>query len=264
VWITFGVRQMSFLKRMRPVLKRILPRTARQAIHQWNINRADAQFANVGRGELFDGIYRNGMWSNGEARQMSGPGSYSDSVSDYVSVVIEFIRTKQITTLLDIGCGDFHIGEQICGAVPQYIGADVSAYVINRNRDCFGGLENVKFLQLDACVQDLPAADLITIREVLQHLSNAEVEATLANIERSSARYVLVTEHLPAETELRAPNLDKPHGPNVRNPFGSGVFIDLPPFNRSAEMLLAVRHPLYAGAPSHLVTHLWQPNFRSS
>lgn len=112
---------------------------------------------------------------------------------------------------------------------------------------------------LDVCADELPRTDLVTIREVLQHLSNDDISAALSNIEKTRPRFVLVTEHLPDKEVLQSPNLDKPRGPNIRNPFGSGVFIDKPPFNRKAKVVLSVKYPSFKGSPSHLVSYLWEP-----
>jgi SAM-dependent methyltransferase len=248
---------MSLLRLSKPILKRLLPIRVRQWLHEINIKRADGKLHVLGRAELFDSVYQKQMWG-GTPDQSSGWGSYGEHSSEYVDYVRDFIVRNDIESILDIGCGDFQIGSRICGAVTLYIGADVSRLIIERNAAAFSELSNVRFKVLDVCADPLPKVDLITIREVLQHLSNADIALALDNIERSQARFVLVTEHLPAEHLLRAPNIDKPRGPNIRNPFGSGVFIELAPFNRQVKSVLSVKHPSYAGSPSHLITSLWK------
>lgn len=248
---------MSLLSLTKPILKRVLPIRVRQWLHGVNIRRADGKLQTLGRAELFDAVYRERMWG-GTRDQSSGWGSHGEHSSEYVEFVRDFINQNDIESILDVGCGDFQIGSRICGVVPHYIGADVSRVIVDRNATAFRDLDNVRFMTLDVCTDSLPQVDLVTIREVLQHLSNTDVALALDNIERSQARFALVTEHLPAQHVLRAPNLDKPRGPNIRNPFGSGVYIHLAPFNRPAELVLSVKHPSYAGSPSHLVTYLWK------
>jgi SAM-dependent methyltransferase len=250
---------MSLLSLAKPLLKRVLPIRTRQWLHEVNIKRSDGKLQALGRAELFDAVYRERMWG-GTPDQASGWGSHGEHSSEYVDFVRDFIARNNIQSILDIGCGDFQIGSRICGSVSRYIGVDVSRFIIDRNTTVFGDLGNVRFMALDVCADRLPQVDLITIREVLQHLSNADIALALNNIEQSLARFALVTEHLPAPRVLRAPNLDKPRGPNIRNPYGSGVFIQLAPFNRPAQAVLTVKHPSYAGAPSHLVTTLWKLN----
>lgn len=248
---------MSLLSLSKPILKRMLSTRMRQWLHEINIKRADGKLHLLGRAELFDLVYQEQMWG-GTPEKSSGWGSYGQHSSEYVDYVRDFIVSNNIESILDVGCGDFQIGSRICGAVTRYFAADVSRLIIERNAAAFSDLGNVRFMVLDACANPLPEVDLITMREVLQHLSNADIALALDNIERSRARFVLVTEHLPAQHVLRAPNMDKPRGPNIRNPFGSGVFIELAPFNRQAKPVLSVKHPSYAGAPSHLVTFLWE------
>jgi len=74
----------------------------------------------------------------------------------------------------------------------------------------------------------LPDADLCLIRQVLQHLSNAEIHAVLENI--SHYKYALISEHVPKSP--KSFNRDKPHGPDVRAYFGSGIYLERKPFSR--------------------------------
>jgi SAM-dependent methyltransferase len=237
-------------------LKRVLPESARLFLHRANIWLTDRKLRNLERGEVFDTIYRDRLWGGSEA-QPSGYGSVGEHALSYIDFVHRFVRENSIRSILDIGCGDFAIGSKICPVVEEYVAADVSAVIIARNQQVFAGIANTRFTRIDLCTDALPPVDLITVREVLQHLSNADIKLALENLERSVARYALITEHLPAGHALAAPNLDKPRGPNIRNPFGSGVYIDQPPFSRTKTDVLSVKHPSFATAPSYLVTSLW-------
>ena len=53
-----------------------------------------------------------------------------------------------------------------------------------------------------------------------------------------TSKYILVTEHLPAAHKITSFNLDKKPGADIRVPQGSGVFIDRPPFNLNAQVLM--------------------------
>jgi hypothetical protein len=81
-----------------------------------------------------------------------------------------------------------------------------------------------------------PDGDLCLIRQVLQHLSNSEIEQVLNNVKKYP--YVIITEHVPVFPEQA--NLDKPHGPDIRIYQRSGVFPDEPPFSLKLEKLLDV------------------------
>ena len=252
------VTNSGLFRAARPILKGLLPMRFRQFLHRVRIQRVDGQFDGLDRQQLFDAIYTERMWG-GTADRTSGWGSYGDHSTQYIEFVNAFVLERGIDSTLDIGCGDFYIGQKICPNVNRYIAADVSAVIVERNRAKFQQFPDTEFRVLDVCADDLPRTDLLTIREVLQHLSNDDISAALLNIEKAKPRFVLVTEHLPDAEVLLAPNLNKPRGPNIRNPFGSGVFIDKPPFNRNARVVLSVRHPSFKGSPSHLVTYLWEP-----
>ena len=90
----------------------------------------------------------------------------------------------------------------------------------------------------DASVLDIAKADLCIIRQVLQHLDNASIE----NILQKAAvhRHVLITEHLPSAEHLVKANVDKRSGPDTRLSFGSGVFVECPPFMRQGETVLCL------------------------
>ena len=91
------------------------------------------------------------------------------------------------------------------------------------------GTANTSFQCLDIVADELPPAELCLIRQVLQHLSNAEILHVLDKIK--TYRYVLITEHYPAPSVRPRPNVDKPHGSDIRIYDDSAVYLDQPPFN---------------------------------
>lgn len=180
--------------------------------------------------ETFSEIYRRGLWGDG-----SGTGSGDQVSSTYCELVVRFALERGIKRVVDIGCGDFRVGRHIADSGLEYIGVDVVPDVIERNQSLFGRA-GIKFLCLNAIVEKPPPASLCLIRQVLQHLSNAEITSVLDNC--CDYAEILVTEHLPVGDIV--PNKDKPHGPDTRVSDQSGVFLDLPPFSRRIEMMLEV------------------------
>jgi len=196
------------------------------------------QFRGTSIEEAFDTIYKRGLWGKG-----SGIGSYGLWAENYVEFLKKFISHEGIRSITDIGCGDFNIGSQIAGLVENYNACDVSAFIINQNINT-SNLSNVKFIKLNACTESIPTADLVTIRQVLQHLTNAEIEQILQNVEASGARVCVVAEHLPPENALDAPNKNIPsHSAQTRNIISSGVMINMPPFSRKASVQWAYELP---------------------
>ncbi|MGX5851113.1 class I SAM-dependent methyltransferase [Mesorhizobium sp. PL10] len=188
--------------------------------------------------EIFNSIYKAAIWGKSENEgAYSGPGSYDPSVPTYVAFVRNFIIEQQIESIVEIGCGDFEIGRQYADCVKRYLGVDVSSFVIEQNREKFrrGG---ICFEHHDASEQNLPKSDLCIIRQVLQHLDNSTIGEILAHT--AVHKFVLITEHLPAPSRLKKPNLNKPTGPDTRVVFNSGVYIDLPPFGRKGTTMLTL------------------------
>ena len=105
---------------------------------------------------------------------------------------------------------------------------DIVEELVAQNQARYGN-ENVSFRCLDLIADELPDADICLVRQVLQHLSNAQIASVLTKLKKY--RYVLITEHYPAPHLAIAPNLDKPHGSDTRTFDNSGVYLDAPPFN---------------------------------
>lgn len=183
------------------------------------------------------------MYQASTGNRPGGSETYSDSsasnptVATYVAFVRNFILQRRVETLVEIGCGDFAIGQRFAEKAERYLGVDDSGDVIERNRAAFGSAA-VQFVQADAAREDLPPSDLCLIRQVFGRLNNASIEQILTRV--AVHRYVLVTEHLPAPGRMTAPNLDKQSGPGVRLAFQSGVFVELPPFSRKGETVLSM------------------------
>lgn len=184
--------------------------------------------------DVFDDIYRRNKWGGDSGEAFSGSGSIGTAVERYVSTVNEFIQSNRIGSVLDIGCGDYRVGRKI--ACEKYLGIDVAPSVIERNNTCYASASR-EFMCLDAAGSEpLPAAQLCLIRQVLQHLSNAQIFAILAKLNQFP--FVIITEHQLAAADFVTANADKVHGPFTRLFSGSAVYLDRPPFNLNVELIL--------------------------
>jgi hypothetical protein len=197
--------------------------------------------------EAFDEVYRRGLWKSGDA--YSGPGSEGLLADRYVALVQDYAATHKLRTVVDAGCGDFFVGSRLASSFDGYTALDVSPLIIeiNKRRYVDPNMQHVSFGVADMTSTTFPRADLILIRQVLQHLTNAQIERILSNLEASEWRRALITEDVSRPGNNPIPNLDMPsHSARTRIPLGSGVFIDEPPFNRAAKRL-AVIHGAPAG-----------------
>ncbi len=182
--------------------------------------------------EVFEKIYNQSAWGKEESSSTSyysGSGSHDDGVvSAYVSAVSEFLLTLGEPAVVDLGCGDFHVGSQLRVLCGDYIACDVVPGLIDFNRQKYRDA-GVEFRVIDIIDEELPAGDVVFIRQVLQHLSNFQIQKVIQNV-CGKYKYIVLTEHLPQFSDF-VPNADKPAGPDIRTGIGSGVVITADPFN---------------------------------
>jgi SAM-dependent methyltransferase len=201
-------------------------------LRAWRRRRIDARrqerFAEVPVRATFARIYAENVWGGTRGAFYSGPGSDGAPAAGYVAMVCAFVREAGIGSIVDLGCGDFRVGARLAECGAEYTGVDVVAELVARNAAEFGR-RDVRFECRDIIADELPAGDLCLIRQVLQHLSNAEIARVLENCRRYA--YVIVTEHVPDDADRPVPNVDMPHGPGIRLTLNSGVYLDRPPFD---------------------------------
>ncbi|MEP7014317.1 MAG: class I SAM-dependent methyltransferase [Verrucomicrobiota bacterium] len=187
--------------------------------------------------EVFTEIYAANKWAPGSNSFDSGVGSTDQRImAAYVGAVQNWLSriSSAKLTIVDLGCGDFRIGRQLVDFCARYIGIDIVKPLIDYNEQHFGS-PNVEFLHLNMIEDPLPEADVCFLRQVLQHLSNDQIQTVLRRVEKY--RWTVITEHHPSNANLTRANVDKPHGADIRLFDRSGVFLDQPPFNVSRQRL---------------------------
>jgi SAM-dependent methyltransferase len=178
--------------------------------------------------EIFTEIYEKNVWGGKPGTFYSGTGTENPSTQIYIAQLVRLINEKQIRSVLDIGCGDFTIMRQVIAQTGiNYHGVDLVAPLV-KDLQCKFETGNIRFSVLNAVRDPLPEADLVTIRQVLQHLNNEQIQSVLGKV--CKFKYALMTEHVPVGKSVD-PNLDKIAGPHIRMRVNSGVFIDQPPFS---------------------------------
>ncbi|MCF8277263.1 MAG: class I SAM-dependent methyltransferase [Flavobacteriales bacterium] len=173
-------------------------------------------------------VYQMKLWGGEQADFYSGTGSHlAEIVDPYIDVVTAFLASfKPPLTVCDLGCGDFNVGSKLVAHSKKYVAVDIVPELIDRNRERFNA-ENLAFHCLDIAVDELPAGDCAIVRQVLQHLSNAEVQSVVTKL--AAYQYVIITEHLPEGAFT--PNKDIISGQGTRLKKQSGVDLLAPPFN---------------------------------
>ncbi len=219
---------------MKRMFLKILPSKVYYLLYSIYVDYRNRKFKNMSTKEMFSDVYRNNIWGvrgKVEREFYSGPGSHSKIIVDeYVSAVTEFCRENSgLVRAVDLGCGDFNVGKNIHSLFDSYIAADIVDELIAYNTTKFD-YENVQFMVLNAIVDHVPIADVVFIREVFQHLKNAEIVSFLSNVKKSTS-CIVVTEKLPGSYSSFAHNVDRGVGPNTRFSRGSGVVLTSPPFS---------------------------------
>lgn len=211
-----------------------------RALRRWWKERSYRHLKNQTVEAIFTGIYEKNEWGGPKGTFYSGEGTYLSDNQKYVDKVREFIRDQQILSILEIGCGDFHVAGQVLhGLDVKYTGGDVVGSLIQHHQQKYQ-TDKVRFMVLNAIDDALPTADLVIIRQVLQHLNNEQILKILSKVK--AFKWALITEHLPADANA-IPNQDKITGSHVRVNDNSGVYMDHPPF-QIGETTVFLEYPL--------------------
>jgi SAM-dependent methyltransferase len=178
--------------------------------------------------EAMKQVYKMKLWGGHHSDFYSGIGSHlPEMVNPYIDVVTAFLASfKSQLTVCDLGCGDFNVGSNLVKHTKKYVAIDIVSDLIERNTEKFKE-ENLEFLCLDIAVDDLPSGDCVILRQVLQHLSNTEVQGILKKL--NDYKYIILTEHIPECAFV--PNKDIISGQGIRLKNQSGLNVLAPPFN---------------------------------
>ncbi|WP_178987418.1 class I SAM-dependent methyltransferase [Winogradskyella schleiferi] len=173
-------------------------------------------------------IYDLNLWGGKDYDFYSGSGSHdSEIIEPYLDSVIAFLKSHNNSlTVCDLGCGDFNVGKELVKYTKKYIAIDIVENLIDRNKSLFKA-DNLEFHCLDIAEDKLPEADCVILRQVLQHLSNAEIVQIVKKL--SHYKYVILTEHLPVGKFI--PNKAIISGQGIRLKQNSGVDVLSMPFN---------------------------------
>ena len=218
---------------MKVLLKRLTPGPFLRAFRARQLRKLREEYGHLSAQDVFTRIYECGAWgksSDSSVTYFSGSGSHAGPiVTTYLAAVEQFlISFVSKPSVADLGCGDFAIGARIRGLCGNYTACDIVPKLIEINRERFADLD-VDFRVLDLTTDELPPAEVVFVRQVLQHLSNEQILRAVPKIQ-SNYKFLVLTEHLPA-FEGFVPNRDHPAGPGVRLGAESGIVITSAPFS---------------------------------
>ena len=151
-------------------------------------------FTHVEAEARFSEIYRRRLWRGSESR--SGFGSGKKSTASICINLPRIVKEHQIAKVFDAGCGDFNwMKSLIPNLEVNYTGADIVYDLIEENNRLYKS-QKISFVVFDVTRNPVPQSDLVICRDVLFHLSNAEVFSVLNNLAASNSDFMLITSHL--------------------------------------------------------------------
>jgi SAM-dependent methyltransferase len=144
-----------------------------------------------GRKEVFENVYRNKEWGvNSSEVGHSGIGSTMENTKIYRFFLQDFLAAKKIHSVVDAGCGDWEFSKSIDWSGINYSGYDIVESLIAENKKRYGA-SNIHFFACDIVNTQLPPADLLIVKDVLQHLPNKDILGFLKQLPKY--KHVLIT-----------------------------------------------------------------------
>ncbi|MBX3228780.1 MAG: class I SAM-dependent methyltransferase [Labilithrix sp.] len=191
----------------------------------------------------FERIYENSEWGENDAGLgTSGSGSTVEATAVYRAFLTQFMRDNDIHSVVDAGCGDWEFSQTIDWSGIHYKGFDIVPAVIARDKAQFGK-PNIEFFHADIVKTELPEADLLLSKHVLQHLPSADIKTFLAQLPKF--KHALITNGVSPRT-FSARNVD----------IQAGAYRELditqPPFGVAGSKVLSY----WDGHHMHQVVHV--------
>lgn len=173
----------------------------------------------------FEHIYAEGSWQGGVVKQhkigpdyyykqehksLSGTGSDKFMAQNSLKFLKEVIERYNISTVIDVPCGDvnWQFDTWQTDSLAAYVGLDVVRTVINLDKQRFCHHSNKVFAPWDFAKCALPQivadgkarpADLVHVRDVIQHMTLRDAARALKRVVRSGARFLIATTYPAAE-----------------------------------------------------------------
>jgi 2-polyprenyl-3-methyl-5-hydroxy-6-metoxy-1,4-benzoquinol methylase len=145
--------------------------------------------------KVFEEIYATNYWGFG-----SGHGSRPQVTRGYREFVARFIRENCISSVVDFGCGDWQFSRLIDWSGVDYLGLDVVPQLIERHQTRFGRA-GIRFEMCPDRLTDVPSADLLLAKDVLQHWPTSAVQEFLGNVV-PRFKWALITNGVTPESHL--------------------------------------------------------------
>ncbi len=239
------------------VVKAHTPWAIRRVSRQIKRNVRWARSARQPVDQVFSDIYQRNLWGGEKGNFYSGPGSECDAASIYAEGIRDFIIGRNIRSIVDLGCGDFRVARMFLNDDIRYTGVDIVEPLVRENAARYHS-DKVDFACVNIIESTLPEGELCLIREVFQHLSNAEILTVIPKLRQF--RFAVYTDYQPGPGAPCTPNRDISHGVDTRIWRDSALFLDQPPFNVPMRLLFEAPSPIVLrNAGERIRTYLLWP-----
>lgn len=146
---------------------------------------------------VFDDIYSGNGWGFG-----SGHGSLPRVTKGYRSYIEMFLRENNIKTVVDLGSGDWQFSRLIDWGDAHYTGLDIVPSVVDKAQKQYGS-KTVNFQVIKPGQTTLPKADLLIVKDVLQHMSSDAVHEFIKKV-LPRYKYALITNCILPTSDINA------------------------------------------------------------
>lgn len=126
--------------------------------------------------ETFEKVYWRRQWGEG-----CGSGSRPSTTTEYRRLLRALLKQWSVRRVVDLGCGDWEFSCLVDWTGIEYLGIDVVAAIIESNIVKYSS-PTIQFECADIRSISIPAADLLIIKDVLQHWPIVEIQQFLTRM----------------------------------------------------------------------------------
>lgn len=185
---------------MTALLKKIssrIRRESRKAMHKVKLSLQGA----TQHEKIFTPKYGVRRLKDPVNRSYSGPGSTMKRTLALREALPALLDEIQCEVMIDAPCGDFKWMQHVNLPVKRYIGVDVIRQLVKMNSSKYGN-EKRSFIHLNLIEDVLPKADVVFNRDMMIHLSYADIAKMIDRLKQSKCTYFL-TSHFPEQSSNR-------------------------------------------------------------
>lgn len=148
--------------------------------------------------DIFTNIYETKLWGNNGNKHYSGSSGNGSSISyneKYIKILKKIINDYNISTIVDLGCGDFRIGRLLYDDIDIiYTGYDTYKKVIDYNITQYAAPKyTFKHLDIYTYKDTIIEGDMCILKDIIQHWTEEEIYIFLDYlVDSKKFKYILL------------------------------------------------------------------------